>query len=476
MAKESISLEGDPKQVVTRFAPNPNGPLTIGHARGVIVNHYLAKKYCGKFILRFDDTDPRTKKPLPQAYDWIIEDCRWLGCEPDEQVKASDNIPLYYEYCERLLKDVNAYVCTCQQKAFKTMKDQRRACPCRDLTAEENLKRWEKMKSEYGEGEAVVRIKTDIAHPDPALRDFVAFRVIDEPHPLTGEKYRVWPLLDFESAIEDHIRGLTHIIRGIDLLDSGLKQKYIYDYLGWDYPKVIHWGRLKIEGLGKFSSSQIAQDIASGRYSGWDDPQLPTLRAYRRRGLQPEALNEFMLGLGLSESAVNISMDNIYSVNRSLLDENTNRYFFIPEPVKLQVEGIPGKTVRMPLHPSFKHRGTRDWCMQRGSCMYISSDERLKEGEIVKLMGLPCIEVDEVGEDTVKAHYVPGKHRKTQKIQCIQEFLSCEVRKPDGSVDVGFCEPPAGNLQVGDIVQFERYGFCRLDSKKDKLTFVYGHR
>ncbi|MBD3387624.1 MAG: glutamate--tRNA ligase [Candidatus Altiarchaeales archaeon] len=477
MSEAAISLKDDPTEVVTRFAPNPNGPLTVGHVRGVVVNYHLTRKYGGRFILRYDDTDPRTKKPLKEAYKWIVEDCEWLGCPPDEVVTASENMLSYYEMAEKVLESGDAYVCTCEQRAFKTMKDQGIACQCRDLDVEENMSRWKRMFDDFPEGGAVLRVKTDIKHPDPALRDWVGFRIVDEPHPLTGDEYRVWPLLDFESAVEDHARGVTHIIRGKDLMDSGLKQKYLYKHLGWDYPEVILWGRIRIEGVGKFSSSRMSEEIASGKYAGWDDPALPTLRALKRRGISAKTLRDFMLSLGLHESAVKISMENIYAENRKNLDEATNRYFFIPDPVKLFVEGIPGKTVRMPLHPGFKQRGTRDWCMQDGTCLYIpGKDAKLSKDEIVKLMGLPCIAVDSVGDDGVRAHYMPGQHKKTRKIQCVQDFIECTILKPDG-VDEGYCEPEVENLQAGTIVQFERYGFCRLDSKEgERLTFVYGHK
>ncbi|MFH1055145.1 MAG: glutamate--tRNA ligase, partial [Candidatus Altiarchaeota archaeon] len=465
MAEDTMRLEGNPTGVVLRFAPNPNGPLSLGHARGVVTNYYIAKKYQGRFILRFDDTDPRTKKPLKEAYTWIVEDCKWLQCEPDEVVTASENIESYYGYAVKLIEMGHAYICTCEREAFKTKKNQMLECPCRGKTPKENHEGWELMFNGYKEGEAVLRIKTDIRHPDPALRDWTAFRIIDDEHPLVGRRYRVWPMLDFESAIEDHVRGVTHIIRGIDLMDSGLKQKYVYDYLGWKYPNVILWGRIQIEETGRFSTSKMAEDIASGKYSGWDDPQLPTLRALKRRGILAESIKEFMLSLGLSDSAASVSMENLYSVNRKILDEKANRYFLIPDPIVLTVEGLPGKTIRMPLHPTFKDRGVREQCLREGICLQIpKKDALLTSGEIVKLMGLPCIRVESVGDGFVNAKYAPGEHKAAKKIQCLQDYMDCAVMKPDGTVDQGYCDPQCKNLDVGTILQFERYGFCRLDS------------
>jgi glutamyl-tRNA synthetase len=475
MAKETIILADEPDNPVLRFAPNPNGPLTIGHARGVVVNNYLARKYDGKFIIRFDDTDPRTKKPLKEAYGWIIKDCEWLDAKPDESVIASENISSYYDYARELMESGHAYVCTCDREAFRTRKNQMLECPCRPNSPQENMSRWEMMFSEYAEGQAVLKIKTDIRHPDPALRDWTAFRIIDEPHPLTGDKYRVWPLLDFESAIEDHTRGLTHIIRGIDLMDSGLKQKYVYDYLGWEYPRIIHWGRIQIDGAQKFSTSQMNSDILSGKYSGWDDPRLPTLQALKRRGIQPESITELMLGLGLSDSAVHVSMENLYSINRKNIDTKTNRYFFIASPMRLEVEGLPGKTIRLPLHPSFKDRGTREQCLKEGECLYMSrKDSDVKAGEILKLMGLACIRIDSVEDDRVKASYFPQEDRKSKKIQCLQDYVPAKVLKPDGTIDEGYADPQVSRLGEGSIIQFERYGFARLETNPDPL-FIYAH-
>jgi glutamyl-tRNA synthetase len=477
--KHDLSLPDRPGNVVMRFAPNPNGPLTIGHARGVVVNNHLARKYDGRFILRYDDTDPKTKKPLLEAYDWILEDCAWLNARPDEVVVASENIDEYYRHGVELIKAGGAYVCTCERKAFKASKDQGLACRCRGKGLEENLEGWERMlDGGYSTGEAVLRVKTDLKHPDPALRDWVAFRIIEEEHPKVGGRYRVWPMLDFESAVEDHIRGVTHIIRGKDLLDSGKKQQYVYDYFGWKYPEVILWGRIKLEGFGKFSTSEMAEDIASGKYSGWDDPALPTLNALRRRGIQPEALTEFMLSLGVSNTDISASMENLYAVNRRILDPNADRYFFVRNPVKLMVKDLPGMTVRLPLHPVFRGRGVREHCLKEGSqCLYISGDDvEGVMGDYVKLIGLPCVKVTGVSGGIVEAEYIREKPGKVKKIQCIQDYVPCSVLKPDG-VDEGYCEPQCRELEVGAIVQFERYGFCRLEEKgKNRLAFIYTHK
>ncbi|MEM4508356.1 MAG: glutamate--tRNA ligase, partial [Archaeoglobaceae archaeon] len=198
--------EAEVGKVVMRFAPNPNGPPTLGSARGIIINGEYCKEYRGKYILRFDDTDPKTKRPILEAYDWYIEDFEWLGYKPDEIIYASKRISLYYEYAKKLIELGGAYTCFCKKEEFKKYRDNGIPCPHRNSAVEDNLEVWEKMlEGAYKEGEVVLRIKTDITHKDPAVRDWVAFRIIYTPHPLVGDKYCVYPMLDFESAIEDYL-------------------------------------------------------------------------------------------------------------------------------------------------------------------------------------------------------------------------------------------------------------------------------
>ncbi len=186
------------KKVVTRFSPNPDCVLHLGNARAIILCYEYAKMYNGLFYLRFEDTDPRLKRTQLSFYDLIREDLEWLGCKWDAEFIQSDRLPIYYKYAEKLLADGNAYICTCKPSDFRKKVTAKQACPCRSLPAKEQLNRWRKMlDGTYREGEAVVRIKTDLNHPNPAIRDWPALRLIDVgkyPHPRVGNKYRVWPL------------------------------------------------------------------------------------------------------------------------------------------------------------------------------------------------------------------------------------------------------------------------------------------
>ena len=148
------------------------------------------------------------------------------------------------------------------------------------------------------QGDAVVRVKTDLDLPNPALRDWPALRIQHAPHPMVGKLYKVWPLLDFQSAVEDHLQGVTHIVRGKDLMDSTRKQTLLYEHFGWKYPETLYWGRVKVHEFGGFSTSGMREDINQGKFDGWDDSRLPTISALRRRGFQSQAIREFWLDLG----------------------------------------------------------------------------------------------------------------------------------------------------------------------------------
>ncbi len=303
-----------------RFAPNPNAPLTVGHMRGVLINKYYADKYNGEFVLRFDDTSTDVKPPIIKAYIQILKDIKWLtGKAPDDVLIASDRMDIYYDYANQLISMNGAYMCNC--KNFKELKDASIPCPHRDLSVEENLELFNKMKQgDFEAGEWVLRARTDLDAPNPAHRDFVLFRVQRNAHPRTGDSYKAWPMLDFQSAIDDHLSGVTHIIRGIDLQDSTAKQKILYSVFDWDYPETTYWGRVKIldqnDNEVKFSSSQYAKDIAEGKFTGWDDKRLYTVQAFKNRGYTPEALLNWWLEYGLTRKPITVSMKTLDTLQK----------------------------------------------------------------------------------------------------------------------------------------------------------------
>ena len=343
------------KQIVTRFSPNPDCVLHLGSSRAILLSHEYARIYNGKFILRFEDTDPKVKRPSLKFYDSIRADLKWLGCKVDEEYIQSDRLPIYYEYTEKLIAGGNAYVCECPAEEFHNITLTKQACPCRDLPASEHLERWKRMlDGDYKEGEAVVRVKTELDHPNPAIRDWPALRVIDTkkyPHPRVGSKYIVWPLYNLAAGIDDHLMGMTHIIRGKEHYTNMVRQKYMYQYLGWEYPEAIHYGRLKITGAF-LSKSKIVAGVRDGTYTGYDDPRLGTFAALRKRGITPEAIKKMIIDVGIKPNDVTLSWENLFSYNRKILDASSDRYFFVPAPIELKVcsfaENFPSKTAPTP--------------------------------------------------------------------------------------------------------------------------------
>ncbi|NJE75552.1 glutamate--tRNA ligase [Thermococcus sp. ES12] len=474
-------------KVVTRFAPNPDGAFHLGNARAAILSHEYARLYGGKFILRFDDTDPKVKRPEPIFYEWIKEDLEWLGFKIDEIHIASDRLEIYYDYAEKLIRMGKAYVCTCEPEKFRELRDKGIACPHRDEPVEVQLERWRKMlNGEYKEGEAVVRIKTDLNHPNPAVRDWPALRIIDNAnHPRVGDKYRVWPLYNFASAIDDYELGVTHIFRGQEHAENETRQRYIYDYFGWEYPVTVHHGRLSIEGV-ILSKSKTRKGIQEGKYLGWDDPRLGTIRALRRRGIRPEAIRELIIEVGLKRSDTTISWDNLAAINRRIIEPIANRYFFVADPIPMWVEGYEEEfTAEIPLHPDYPERGVRRLKFTPGKPVYVSKDdmELFKPGNFVRLKDLFNVEIIEVSEEGIRAkfhsvEYEIAREHRWRMVHWVTEGKPCEVLVPEGDeliVRKGLLESGA-ELKVDEVVQFERFGFVRIDEVGEKVVAIFAHK
>jgi glutamyl-tRNA synthetase len=481
-------------QIVTRFSPNPDCVLHLGSARAILLSHEYARMYNGKFILRFEDTDPKVKRPALKFYDSIRADLKWLSVKVDEEYIQSDRLPIYYEYTEKLIAGGNAYVCECPAETFHKITLARQACPCRDLPPSEQLERWHRMLSGgYKEGEAVVRVKTELNHPNPAIRDWPALRLVDTkkyPHPRVGSKYIVWPLYNLAAGVDDHLMGMTHIIRGKEHYTNMVRQKYMYNYLGWTYPEAIHYGRLKITGAF-LSKSKIVAGIRDGTYSGFDDPRLGTFAALRKRGITPEAIRKMIVDVGIKPNDVTLSWENLYSYNRKILDAQSNRYFFVPQPIELKVLGLP-KTfqAKLPLHPEQPQRGFREFTVvpqgeEQAASFWISTRdaEALECGKIVRLMELFNVQVQAKTASLVTAGFASEAYEDVRKIkaQLIQWIpmgteAPCEVVMPDASVTGGFAEEASKKLKPDNIIQFERFGFTRVDSVDQKMVAYYAHK
>ncbi len=462
-------------QIRMRCAPNPNGPWHLGHARMPAVIGTYKDRYDGWFCIRFDDTDPETKRPDLDAYDAILEDVAYLGFEPDAVYRASDRLELYYDRARELIERGGAYTCSCDAETFSALKNDGEACPHREKDPETVAAEFEAMiDGEYDPGEMVLRVRTDIEHKNPALRDWVAFRMIDTPHPReTASEYRCWPMLDFQSGIDDHEIGITHIIRGIDLQDSAKRQQFLYDYFDWAYPEVIHWGHVQVEGYGvPLSTSSIAALIADGDLDGWDDPRAPTLASLRRRGIRGDAIVEAMIQLGTSTSNVDLSMSTIYANNRERIDADADRYFYVREGERMPISDTD-PIARPPIHPEYD-RGTRE--IPVDDAVLVESDDLPAVGERVWLKGLgPVRRTDDgfVGtDDDIEAvrsgelsviHWVPA-----------DASIPVTLRTPEGDIS-GRAEPGLADVAPDEVLQFERVGFARIDTTDPEIVAYFAH-
>lgn len=466
-------LPGTHENIVLRFAPNPSGPLHIGHSRAAVPNAEYVKRHNGKLILRIEDTDP--KRVFEPAYEMIPEDLAWLGINPDEIIYQSDRFEIYYDYARQLIEKGAAYMCTCDGATFKELKDNCKPCPCRDNSVEENLALWEKFDTMQA-GEAVLRVKTDINHKNPAIRDWVAMRLVDEEHPRMGTKYRIYPMMNFSVSVDDHLMGMTHVLRGKDHLANSEKQKYLYDHMEWDLPEFIHYGRLKMEDIA-LSTSKAMAGIEDGTYSGWDDPRLGTLRAIARRGIDPRTIYNLITEIGVKMADSAISWKKIYGLNRNFVEPIANRYFFCEEPVEVSVNGYEDGdvTIERPLHADHMDRGNR--LLSFDGSAYIAKAD-YADG-LFRLMDAVNVEI--AGED-VNYHSTSFEEARDVKARIIQwvptkENVNVKIVMDDASVKTGLGEIALNDLEVGDIVQFERVGFARLDEIKDnELVFYYAHK
>lgn len=462
------ALPGAENGVIMRFAPNPSGPLHIGHARAAVLNDAYVRHYSGKYILRIEDTDP--KRIDPEAYRTVQEDIAWLGLRIDEIVYQSDRLEMYYHLGDQLIRMGGAYACTCEAERFRTLKLAKKACPCRDLSVEENLTRWRNMlEGGFVEGEVSVRVKTDLEAADPAVRDFPAFRIVTSPpHPRVDAT--VFPLMNFSVAVDDHLLGVTHVIRGKDHIANTERQRYLFEYFGWIPPVYRHYGRMSIEHV-VLSTSQMRVGIREGCYSGWDDIRLGTIRAIARRGIQPEAVYKAMLDIGIGETDISFSWENLFARNREIVDRKANRFFFIPNPVRIEVEGTVPRVSHLLLQPSDPALGTRILHFQRS--VLVPSAE-LAVTAMIRLKDLFNISVSSKGE----AHYTgdslaEARERKAPIIQWLpeEEYLPCILHTPEGD-QRGACEPRVTE-EVGSVVQFERIGFARIDRVDEEGVEAY---
>ena len=479
--------------IVTRFAPNPDFVLHLGSIRAIILSHDYARLYKGRFLLRFDDTDPRLKKSALEYYDLIKEDVRWLECQWDDEYIASDRIPIYYEHAEKVLGTGHAYICTCTPDDFRLNINARRPCPDRSKSTDQNLADWRKMlDGQFGEGEAVLRLKTDLNHPNPAVRDWPALRIIDPvkyPHPRVGSKYRVWPLFNFAAAIDDHLLRVSHVIRGKEHLTNAVRTEFLYKALGWTLQDYVHYGRLKATDI-KLSKSLMVKEIEEGQVDGYSDPRLPTLAALRRRGYVPSALRKIVYEMGPRPVDATLSWDNVNATNRKEIDKIAHRYSFIANPITLTVYGVDQIfEAHLPLHPEKKDLPDRIFKVvpKDGSAKLLISSQDIdlfRKSKVVRLMELFNVEIKNVENSAITAAFHSQDYMKAREVKAPlvnwlpgENNMIGEVVMPDASTTKGQVETNIRQENVGNIIQMVRFGFGRIDSLNNPGIVVYfAHR
>jgi len=461
-------------KVVTRIPPEPSKYNHIGHALSFLLNYLYAKKYSGKSILRFEDTNPLTSK---QEYvDAMKSDVLdYLDIKPNKTVYVSDDLPKMYKLAEKIIKSGDAYVCFCSRDDMQKNRRAGKPCECRNKEPEQNLKEWENMKkAKYKEGECSLRLKIDMQSVNQVLRDPVIFRLVYTEHYRQKKKYKVWPMYDFENSVEEHFCGVTHILRSSEFGKMRQElQDFIKDLLGFKKQEIIEYGRFNVIGAVT-QGREIRRMIEEKQVIGWDDPRLVTLRALKRRGFVKEMFYELVYEVGLSKMQTNIDWKMLSAINRRILDPACDRYFFIKEPVKIKIENAPERDIELNLHPE-KRKGGRKFKTAKEFYIEKADFDSFKEGELYRLMD--CLNFKKVKDkfefDSLEYEKYRKKGKRIMHWLPVDQTIDVEIMMPNADIIKGIAEPGVKKLKENDIIQFERFGFCRLDSK---LRFWFTHK
>ena len=525
---EKDLAEGVYKEVVTRFPPEPNGYLHIGHAKSILLNAGLAKKYNGRWNLRFDDTNPTKEKT--EFVHSIQEDVEWLTGEKKQEIfYASNYFDQMYESAVKLIKKGKAYVCELTPEQIReyrgTLTEPGKNSPYRDRDIEENLRLFEEMKDgKYPDGSMVLRAKIDMASPNINMRDPILYRVARMTHHNTGDKWCVYPMYDFAHPIEDAIEGVTHSICTLEFEDHRPLYDWVLRELEWENPpKQIEFSKLYLQNVvtGKRYIKKLVED---GIVDGWDDPRLVSIAALRRRGFTPESLKKFMELCGVSKSQSSVDYAMLEYCIREDLKLKRSRMMAVLDPIKLVITNYPEGQIEyldVVNNQENDQLGTRK--VPFGRELYIEREDfkieppkkyfRLFPGNEVRLMNayfVKCEEyiTDETGKVTeihctydpetkcgtgftgrkVKGtiHWVEASTAKPATIRLYENIVDEEkgVYDEEGNINLNpnslqvlencWVEPELANAQAFDSFQFVRQGyFCvdAKDSKDGKLVF-----
>lgn len=476
-------------RVITRFPPEPNGYPHIGHAKAAIIDEEYARRYDGKLILRFDDTNPQNEKL--EYYEAIRSGLEWLGVKPDIVKNTSDDIFVLHDYGKKLTLDGNAYVCTCDTNKIHKMRMQQVECPCRGNIddAEKNKERLDKLfDGTYHQNDAIVRFKGNMQDNNTVLRDPTLFRIIEAPHPLLGDKVQVWPTYDFAAPVEDCLDGVSHALRSKEYELRNALYLDILDRLELRKPIVVEFSRLEFENM-PVSKRKIKQLIDDNHIAGWDDPRLLTLSAMRKRGFDPRAIRSFVLSLGLTLAESKPPFKTLESMNRKILEPIAIRLFFVKDPIKIIVEDAQDTKVTLRNHPNID-LGTRQ--VEVSNVVYISQDDAilLTEDEEIRLMELYNIKIkdidldkkvitasylnNEIVRDMKKIQWVSDKNKTNYTVLVPKEVYIDDKFNPNSLERIeGYAETSILQLKSNTQLQLTRFGFCNT---QEKTTAIFIHR
>ena len=514
--------EGHCKKVVTRFPPEPNGYLHIGHAKSILLNYGLAKEYGGQFNLRFDDTNPTKEKT--EFVSSITEDVKWLGADFEDRLFfASDYFDKMYECAVKLIKKGKAFVCDLSADEIRqyrgTLTEPGKNSPYRDRSIEENLALFEAMKNgEVEDGSKVLRAKIDMSSPNINMRDPVIYRVARMTHHNTGDKWCIYPMYDFAHPIEDAIEGVTHSICTLEFEDHRPLYDWVVRELEFENPpKQIEFAKMYLTNVitGKRYIKKLVED---GIVDGWDDPRLVTISALRRRGFTSSSIKTFMELCGISKSNSSVDYAMLEYCIREDLKTSVNRVMAVLDPVKLVIDNYPEDQIEYldaPNNMENEELGVRQ--LPFGRELYIEREDfmieppkkyfRLFPGNEVRLMNayfVTCTsyETDDNGNVTVvhctydpetksgsgfnarkvkgTIHWVAAKTAVRAEVRLYENIVDEEkgVYNEDGSVNVNpnsltvikdcIMEPSLIDAKKEDRFQFVRNGFFCVDSKDSK--------
>ena len=513
-------------RVHTRFPPEPNGYLHLGHAKSICLNFGVAKEFGGLCNLRFDDTNPT--KEETEYVDSIREDVRWLGgVWDDREFYASDYFEKLYDYAEQLIKMGKAYVEDLSAEEIReyrgTLTQPGKESPWRNRSVDENLDLFRRMRAgEFADGEKVLRAKIDMSSPNVVMRDPTLYRIRHAEHHRTGNKWCIYPMYDYTHCLSDSIEGITHSLCTLEFINNRELYDWVLETLGTYRPQQIEFARLNVT-YTVLSKRKLIQLVKEGHVTGWDDPRMPTLSGMRRRGIPPEALREFCSRIGLARADSTVEYSMLEFCVREYLNEHTPRVMAVLDPIKVVIENYPEGQVEefdMPYHPEDASYGSRKVPFSRE--LYIERDDfrleppkkyhRLAPGAEVRLRYayfITCREavLDDAGNVVelrcvydpeskggqspdgrkVKGtiHWVSAAHAIPAEVRLYEQLFAVENPNAaaEGQTFLDYLnpeslkrveaklEPALASFKAGDKMQFERLGyFCKDKDSTDALA------